>query len=117
MRHSVVIKASLCLASAVAVTSLNALPGLAQSVLLAQRTERHEVIQVAPSGQQVQPTRRAPESPTGFPIGGPNLNNHNCPEGTVLIMWDKPIYDEEGLFVVGYEPTPICVDEDLEPAG
>lgn len=117
MRHSIFPKASLLLASAVAVTSLHALPGLAQSTPTAQRTGQPQVVQVEPPVQQIQPIRSTPGGRTGFPVGGLNLNNHSCPEGTVLIMWDMPIYDDEGLFVIGYEPTPFCVDEDLEPAG
>jgi hypothetical protein len=117
MRHSVLPKASLFLASAVAITSLHALPGLAQSEPLVQRTGQPEVIQVDRSIQQIQPIRRTPSGHADFPIGGLNLNSNGCPEGTVLIMWDMPIYDEDGLFVIGYEPTPFCVDEDLEPAG
>jgi hypothetical protein len=40
-----------------------------------------------------------------------------CPEGTVLVVFDQPVYDASGLFVIGYKPVPYCVPEDLEPAG
>jgi hypothetical protein len=117
MRHSIFPKASLFLASAVAVTSLHALPGLAQSESGVQSTSQPQIVQLDRSVQQIQPIRRTPSGHADFPVGGLNLNNHSCPEGTVLVMWDMPIYDDEGLFVIGYEPTPFCVDEDLEPAG
>ena len=28
-----------------------------------------------------------------------------------------PIYDADGLFVVGYETVWVCIPDDLEPAG
>jgi len=40
-----------------------------------------------------------------------------CPAGTVLSPFDMPIYDESGLFVVGFETVWVCVPADLEPAG
>jgi len=40
-----------------------------------------------------------------------------CPEGTILIIFDQPVYDPSGLFVIGSKPVPYCVPEDLEPAG
>ena len=40
-----------------------------------------------------------------------------CPEGQILIMWDKPIYDEQGLFVIGHEKVPVCIPENTQPAG
>jgi hypothetical protein len=40
-----------------------------------------------------------------------------CPAGTVRVMFDVPVYDEDGLFVVGYDRRPFCVPVDLEPAG
>lgn len=62
----------------------------------------------------------APANPRpNIPVGGngPVYNGNGCPEGTILIMFDMPIYDDEGLFVVGHEPTPMCIDEDTQPAG
>lgn len=41
----------------------------------------------------------------------------NCPPGTVPTAFPMPIYDEEGLFVIGYETVWFCIDEDLEPQG
>jgi hypothetical protein len=41
----------------------------------------------------------------------------NCPEGSHLSAFEKPIYDEDGLFVIGYETVWFCIPDDLEPAG
>ncbi len=49
--------------------------------------------------------------------GGVVFGSNGCPEGSSLIMWDAPIYDEEGLFVVDTEPMPVCIPDDLEPEG
>jgi len=49
--------------------------------------------------------------------GGVVFGSNGCPEGSSLIMWDAPIYDEEGLFVVDSEPTPVCIPDNLEPEG
>ena len=40
-----------------------------------------------------------------------------CPEDTVLTPYDMPIYDEDGLFVIGYKKTWFCLPVDLEPEG
>ncbi len=40
-----------------------------------------------------------------------------CPEGWVLTWYEQPIYDEEGLFVIGWEKVSMCLPEDLEPVG
>ena len=40
-----------------------------------------------------------------------------CPEGSALSPFPMPIYDEDGLFVVGYKTVWYCLPEDLEPAG
>ncbi len=40
-----------------------------------------------------------------------------CPEGTIEIWWDMPVYDDEGLFVVDFIPTRTCISERLQPAG
>ncbi|MPY91857.1 MAG: hypothetical protein GEV08_01995 [Acidimicrobiia bacterium] len=40
-----------------------------------------------------------------------------CPEGTFLSPFEEPVYDDDGLFVVGYETTWYCLPEDLEPSG
>ena len=49
--------------------------------------------------------------------GGVVFGSNGCPEGSSLIIWDAPVYDEEGLFVVDSEPTPVCIPDDLEPEG
>ncbi len=41
----------------------------------------------------------------------------NCPPGTQPTPFDMPIYDDEGLFVVGYKTVWFCLPDDLEPAG
>lgn len=40
-----------------------------------------------------------------------------CPGGTVATPFDQPIYDENGLFVIGYETVWYCLPADLEPEG
>lgn len=61
--------------------------------------------------ERQQPQRRRPIKRPNKVLGQP------CPEGQILIMWDKPIYDEQGLFVVGHEKVPVCIPENTEPAG
>jgi hypothetical protein len=41
----------------------------------------------------------------------------NCPAGYHLSPFDMPVYDDAGLFVVGYETVWFCIPDDLEPAG
>lgn len=40
-----------------------------------------------------------------------------CPKGTVASPFEMPIYDKDGLFVVGFRTVWFCIPEDLEPAG
>lgn len=41
-----------------------------------------------------------------------------CPTGTHEEWFDMPVYDAQtGLFVVGTEPTRVCIPDDLEPEG
>jgi len=40
-----------------------------------------------------------------------------CPKGTSLSPFEMPIYDDDGLFVVGYQTVWFCIRDDLEPAG
>jgi hypothetical protein len=40
-----------------------------------------------------------------------------CPSGSQLSPFAMPIYDDDGLFVVGYETVWFCLDDDLQPAG
>lgn len=48
---------------------------------------------------------------------GPTDLVARCPEGTFLSPFEMPIYDDAGLFVVGYETVWFCLPDDLEPAG
>ena len=48
-------------------------------------------------------------------VGG--LLGPSCPKGTVLVIFDQPVYDDNGLFVIGTTPVPYCVPVGLEPAG
>ncbi|MEL6139449.1 MAG: hypothetical protein AAFQ61_04090 [Cyanobacteria bacterium J06626_23] len=66
---------------------------------------------------QIEPALTTPGP--NLPIGsnGPVYGGNGCPEGTILVMFDMPIYDDDGLFVIGFEPIPFCIDEDTEPAG
>jgi hypothetical protein len=52
---------------------------------------------------------------TAFP--GATSFAPRCPAGTVLSPFDMPIYDEKGLFVIGFETVWVCLPADLEPAG
>jgi len=63
-------------------------------------------------------------SPTPPPVRAPartiavgGLLGPSCPAGTILVIFDQPVYDRNGLFVIGTTPVPYCVPEDLEPAG
>lgn len=49
-------------------------------------------------------------------LGGPG-GFINCPPGYHPSPFDMPIYDDDGLFVVGYETVWFCIPDDLEPAG
>lgn len=40
-----------------------------------------------------------------------------CPGGTKLVIFDAPVYDENGLFVVCLEKVPFCIPKELEPEG
>lgn len=48
---------------------------------------------------------------------GKDAPNTFCPGGTVATPFEQPIYDDEGLFVVGYETVWYCLPVDLEPEG
>ena len=43
--------------------------------------------------------------------------NWFCPAGTVATAFEMPIYDEPGLFVVGYETVWFCIDANNQPVG
>ncbi len=40
-----------------------------------------------------------------------------CPAGTTVVWFDMPVYDEQGLFVVDFKPTQLCVNLPAMPAG
>jgi hypothetical protein len=51
------------------------------------------------------------------PFAGISGFGARCPAGSVLTPFDMPIYDDNGLFVVGLETVWMCLPVDLEPAG
>jgi hypothetical protein len=51
----------------------------------------------------------------GRPTGPGGLVS--CPAGYHLSPFEMPIYDDDGLFVIGYETVWLCIPDDLEPAG
>jgi hypothetical protein len=44
-------------------------------------------------------------------------NGWLCPAGTIATAFQMPIYDDDGLFVIGYETVWYCIDADTRPAG
>ena len=40
-----------------------------------------------------------------------------CPPGLELVIFDSPVYDESGLFVICLEKVPFCLPEGLMPEG
>lgn len=114
---------SLGLISAIAILPMQATASYAQPVVdsLVSPTVAKQVERQTPARRPNPQLEKAPTSPPArTPAGnddGPVYNGNGCPEGTILVMFDMPIYDDDGLFVVGYEPTPICIDEDTVPAG
>ncbi len=69
----------------------------------AVRTDQSSSI-VAPTSRQVSPA-------------GDLKGLVDCPDGYHLVPFQMPIYDSDGLFVVGWETKWYCVPDDLEPAG
>jgi hypothetical protein len=67
----------------------------------------------SPSHQQ---TFKKRSQGTSSPFSGPSTLVAPCGKDEVLSTWNKPIYDNQGLFVVGYKKVPICIHKDLEPA-
>ncbi len=63
--------------------------------------------------QSIQMQRR----PTSRPPAGPSRLTVGCGPDQVMSSWEKPIYDDQGLFVVGWETVSTCIPKDLEPAG
>lgn len=63
----------------------------------------------------LQGIKQKPSSTSGF--GGSGILRDRCPEGQKPSSWQKPIYDKNGLFVVGWETVATCIPEGLKPAG
>ena len=40
-----------------------------------------------------------------------------CPEGYELVIFDQPVYDRDGIFVICLERVPYCIPVGLEPEG
>ena len=40
-----------------------------------------------------------------------------CPPGLELVIFDSPVFDESGLFVICLEKVPYCLPEGLMPEG
>jgi len=94
-------------------------------VLYGNPIKRNPVLGDLPYGL----TTKAPGSKTKqlpFKVLGGNAVAHTqvidefairCPEGTFHSPFEMPIYDNDGLFVVGYETVWFCLPDDLEPEG
>ncbi len=68
-----------------------------------------------PASLEIRGAKQPPSTVPG--VGGPGVLHGGCPEGQNPSSWQKPIYDQAGLFVVGWETVATCIPEDLEPAG
>ena len=40
-----------------------------------------------------------------------------CPAGTDLVIFEAPVYDDDGLFVICTKKVPYCIPEGLQPEG
>jgi len=40
-----------------------------------------------------------------------------CGNNKVLVIFDQPVYDDDGIFVVCYKKVPFCVPAGLQPEG
>ncbi len=49
--------------------------------------------------------------------GGPGDFVSKCASDEVLTAVEVPIYDDEGLFVIGWKTVWMCIPAGLEPAG
>lgn len=68
------------------------------------------------SSERTRPKLVGPNGREVPPVGGLK-GLISCPEGYHPSPFDMPIYDEDGLFVIGHETVWICIPDDLEPAG
>jgi hypothetical protein len=64
-----------------------------------------------------QPVHRTSQPQPSSGLGGSKILGTPCPKGQVHSSWQKPIYDANGLFVVGWETVYTCIPADLEPQG
>lgn len=65
-------------------------------------------------------TRRTTVSvPDTRPSSGLSISDRiiNCPADTHPVPFDMPVYDEDGLFVVGHYTVWFCIPDDYEPQG
>ena len=99
-----------------AIQSISLVTLIATSVPFAASASPNLVVQRHSTQFELQQDQ-GPKQPVSRPFGGSSVLVQPCPEGQKRVMWDKPIYDKQGKFVVGYEKVPICVPDDLEPAG
>jgi hypothetical protein len=35
----------------------------------------------------------------------------------MLVIFDQPVYDDDGLFVICFKKVPYCIPDDLRPEG
>ncbi|AFY58474.1 hypothetical protein Riv7116_6118 [Rivularia sp. PCC 7116] len=106
MINSVLPKFSLFLTSTIAAVSFYAAPGIAQTTpesLSPTKVEKNQDVREI--------------TPSLNPSMGTVLKAKDCPEGTYLVMFKMPVYDDSGLFVVGHKLVPYCIDENTVPAG
>lgn len=68
-------------------------------------------------GRDTPPFKLRRRTGGGGPPGIPPVIISSCPPGTHLSPFPMPIYDPEGLFVIGFETVWYCLPDDLEPAG
>jgi hypothetical protein len=40
-----------------------------------------------------------------------------CPDDLTLVIFDQPVYDNDGLFIVCLKKVPYCIDPNNIPAG
>ena len=106
MINSVLPKFSLLLISTIAAVGFYAAPGIAQPVRESLSPNKVE------KNQDVREIR-----PSLNPSMGTVLKAKDCPEGTYKVMFKMPIYDDNGLFVIGHKLVPYCIDENTVPAG
>lgn len=71
----------------------------------------------ASPGKDSPPFRLQRRTGGGGPPVIPPIIGARCPSGSHLSAFPMPIYDSDGLFVIGYKTVWYCLPDDLEPAG